>query len=165
MDNKKKFVWNRDRIFSIGMILFSIAIIYFTGQIRATFNMGSGSDPGSKTFPYAIAILLILSSIGKFITCNKPDEHGFVEGKKGWLRILAVMGLLFVYVIALKYVGFLICTFVGTLGLLAIMRGNRKIRVITYIIYPAILTAVLYFLFNNILMVIMPVGTIWKSLL
>ena len=119
---KKKFVMNRDRIFSIGMALVSILIMGLTTQIRPTFGSISGSDPGSKAFPFGIAILLLLSSIGKFITCSKAL-------------------------------------------LLWIMRGRQKISAATYVVYPAVLTAVLYILFNNILQVIMPVGQIWKAIL
>ena len=66
-----------------------------------------------------------------------------------------------------RYIGFifLICSFFGTMILLRIMRGERKIKLVTYLLYPAILTAVLYVLFNNILQVIMPVGELWKAIL
>lgn len=164
MGNKKKFVWNRDRYFSIGMIVFALAVIYFTGQIKPRFQVGSGSDPGSKVFPYAVAILLILSSIGKFITCNKPDTQGWVEGKKGWLKILLVLMVLLLYVLLLKPIGFIICSFLGTLALLMIMRGDRKIRPLTYILYPGILTAALYLLFSKVLLVLLPMGTFWKTI-
>ncbi len=162
---EKKFVMNRDRIFSIGMAIVSIGVMILTTQIKPTFSGISGSDPGSKAFPFAVAILLLLSSIGKFITCNKPDETSFVAGKEGWLRIGSVIVLLLVYTILMKYIGFLICSFFGTMILLRIMRGERKIKLVTYLLYPAILTAVLYVLFNNILQVIMPVGELWKAIL
>lgn len=160
----KKFVMNRDRIFSIGMAVVSIIVMILTSQINPTFAVASGSDPGSKTFPYMVAILLLVSSIGKFITCNKPDERSFVAGKEGWFKILGVLALLLIYTILMKYIGFIICTFIGTALLLFIMRGNRKIKPWTYVVYPGILTAVLYILFNNILLVIMPVGEIWKAI-
>ncbi len=162
---KKKFVMNRDRYFSTGMAVFSIIVLCLTTQIKPTFGSISGSDPGSKAFPAGIAILLLLSSIGKFITCNKPDEKPFVEGKEGWFRILSVLLLLLLYTVLMKYIGFIICSFAGTALLLWIMRGHRRIPVYTCILYPAALTAVLYFLFNNILQVIMPVGQLWKAIL
>ena len=162
---KSKFVMNRDRYFSIGMALVSILVMVLTTQIHPTFTGISGSDPGSRAFPFAVAILLLLSSIGKFITCNKPDEKSFVEGKEGWLKLLSVIVLLLVYTILMKYLGFIPCSFVGTALLLRIMRGERKVRWITYVLYPAILTAILYVLFNNILQVIMPVGELWKAIL
>ena len=77
----------------------------------------------------------------------------------------SVIVLLLVYTILMKYIGFLICSFFGTMILLRIMRGERKIKLVTYLLYPAILTAVLYVLFNNILQVIMPVGELWKAIL
>ena len=162
---KKKFVMNRDRIFSMGMALVSILIMVLTVQIKPTFGSISGSDPGSKAFPFGIAILLLLSSIGKFITCSKPDEKPFVEGKEGWFKILSVLILLLLYTVLMKYIGFIICSFLGTALLLWIMRGQRKISIVTYIVYPAVLTAVLYILFNNILQVIMPIGLLWNAIL
>ena len=160
----KKFVWNRDRYFSVGMAVVSLALIYLTGKIKPTFAVGSGSDPGSKTFPYAVGILLLASSIGKFITCSKPDETPWVEGRKGMLKILLVLGLLFIYLQLLTPVGYIPCTLVGTALLLFIMKGERKIKPWTYIIYPVILTACLYLLFKYVLLVILPMGTIWKSI-
>ena len=161
---KKKFVWNRDRIFSIGMFAVSLGIIALTGQIKPTFMAGSGSDPGSRVYPYGVATLLLLSSIGKFITCNKPDAEPWVEKKIGLLKILAAMLILFLYVVLLKPVGFIPCTFIGTLLLLVLMRGKRKIRPLTYILYPAVLTAALYLLFAKVLLVLLPMGTMWQSI-
>lgn len=162
---KKKIVMNRDRVFSIGMAVVSLLVMAATTQIKPTFNAVSGSDPGSKAFPFAVAVLLLLSSIGKFITCGKPDERPFVAGREGWLKIAAVVGLLLAYTFLLQSMGFLLCTFLGTALLLLLMRGDRPIRPVTYVLYPGLLTAVLYLLFHTVLQVILPVGLLWKSIL
>lgn len=161
---KNKFVMNRDRIFSIGMLIFSAFMAWQTSQIKASFNNLDGSDPGSRLFPYMICILLAVCSVGKFITCAKPDTGKFVGGKKGYLRLLAVFAVLCLYAFLLTKIGFILVTFLSAAALLLMMKEDRKLRWYSPVLFAVILTLVLYVLFETVLKVNLPVGSLWKSL-
>lgn len=165
MDEKKRsFVWNRDRISSIAVILLSLGMIYETGKIVPTYTQIGGNDPGSKLFPYAIAIIMIICAIGKFITCNKPDETKFLGGKKGVMRISVLIGIIFIYILLLPKLGFLLCTFLFAAILVYTMKDERKVRLPFVLLFAAILTAALYVVFQTLLSVRFPTGTIWNLL-
>jgi len=163
-EKKPSFVWNRDRISSIVILLFSLGMIYQTGKIKPTYTQIGGNDPGSKLFPYAIAIIMIICAIGKLITCNKPDETAFLGGKKGVLRISIVIGIIFVYILLLPKLGFLLCTFLFAAILVYAMKDDRKVRPLFVLLFAAALTGALYTVFQTVLSVRFPVGTIWKLL-
>lgn len=163
-EKKTSFVWNRDRIASIAVVLLSIAMIVETGNIKATYGNIGGNDPGSKLFPYAIAIIMILCAIGKFITCNKPDEAPFLNGKRGQLRICAVIGVLIAYAWLLPKIGFLVCTFVFSVIQVYVMRDQVKVKMIHVILFGAVLTGALYIVFQTVLGIRLPAGVLWKTL-
>ena len=159
----KKFVMNRDRKFSIGMLIFSLLMMWQTSKISAAYSNIDGSDPGSKLFPYIVCILLFICSIGKFITCNKPDAGAFVGGPVGLIRIAKCLVVLCLYTFLLNKIGFILVTFLATLSLLYIMKLDRKVRFPFAVLFSAVTTAVLYVMFQMVLQVILPTGTIWNA--
>ncbi len=161
----KKIVMNRDRKFSIGILIFSVLMMWQTSQINATYMNVDGSDPGSKLFPYMTAILLFICAIGKFITCNEPDEKEFAGGKTGYFRIAEVLIVLLLYAVLLDKIGFILVSFLSAFILLNMMKLNRKVKWYGAVIFAAILTAALYILFQKVLQVNLPVGSLWKAIL
>ena len=159
----KKFVMNRDRKFSIGMLIFSLLMMWQTSQISAAYSNIDGSDPGSKLFPYIVCILLFVCSIGKFITCNKPDTSKFVGGATGLIRIAKCLAILCLYTFLLNKIGFILVTFLATLTLLYVMKLDRKVRLPFAVLFSGVTTAVLYILFQVVLQVILPTGTVWNA--
>ena len=159
---KKGFVMNQDRIFSIVTILFSIFMFVETGKIKATFTNVGGSDPGSKVFPYAIAVLLFICGIGKFIRSNKPDEKPFMGGKVSFLRSMACIAVLGIYVVLLKLVGFLIGTVAASAALVLIMAKGKKLDWWRVALFSVGLTAVLYVGFQVVLKIQLPAGMLFS---
>lgn len=74
--------------------------------------------------------------------------------------VLKTLGLLVVYVIGLAYLGFIIATFLYIIAQAYLMTqvAVRKSKMVFICILSAIATAAIYFLFNNCLSLMLPVG-------
>lgn len=160
--NLLRFIFkNRDRRVSVIVFTFAIIWLYMAKDIKAIFSYAGERDPGSKLFPILIGILLIVTSVGKFITCNQEEESGFYESHKSWLKLLAMFALLCLYVYFFKITGYLLTTFL--LGVISVflLKEDRKVRWFSPIIFSAALTGIMYILFVKILSVVLPTGSLW----
>lgn len=164
MNLLKTIFKNRDRRVSVLVFIFAIVWLVMAKDIKAIFGLDGSADPGPRLFPYIIGILLIVTSIGKFITCNQEDETGFYEDYKGWLKAGAVFVLLFAYCWLFPILGFALTTFAGGILSVLLLKGDKKVRWFSPVLFAGILTAVMYVLFVQVLNVIMPTGSLWKLL-
>lgn len=164
MNLLKTIFKNRDRRVSVLVFIFAIVWLVMAKDIKAIFGLDGSADPGPRLFPYIIGILLIVTSIGKFITCNQEDETGFYEDYKGWLKAGAVFVLLFAYCWLFPILGFALTTFAGGILSVLLLKGDKKVRWFSPVLFSGILTAVMYVLFVQVLNVIMPTGSLWKLL-
>ena len=162
MNLLRKIFKNRDRQVSVIVFAFAIFWLNKAKDIRAIFNYAGNRDPGSRLFPYAIGILLIVTSIGKFVTSNQEDER-FYEDHKSWLKLLALFALLSVYVYAYKRIGYFLSTFVAGVLCVLLLKEDRKVSWYGPILFSGVLTGSMYLLFGKLLNIVLPVGTIWKS--
>lgn len=162
MNLLKSMFKNRDRRVSVIVFVFAFIWLKMSKQIVGIFNYAGDRDPGSRLFPIMIGILLLVTSIGKFITCNQEEEGKFYETNKGWLKLLVVFALLSAYVFLFKILGYLLSTFlVGVLCVL-LLKEDRKVRWFSPILFSAILTISMYLLFAKVLSIVLPTGTLWQ---
>jgi len=161
---KNKFTWNRDRIASVVTFLLAVGIFWECNFIKATYGSIGGSDIGSRAFPQLIAGIMLVCSIGKFITCDKPDEKPFVPDKAGWLRMLITLAILSGYVAALSLVGFLPATFVACVLLVKAMKMDKPYRWLSILLFSALVTGGTYLIFNTIMGILLPEGSLWTFL-
>ncbi|MGL5438102.1 MAG: tripartite tricarboxylate transporter TctB family protein [Lachnospiraceae bacterium] len=98
----------RDQITGAVLVLLGCIVAVMVNQFRIPF---SASYPGPKALPMIAVIGFIICGAGVFITStrNKEPEPVFLL-KEGWLRSACSLGLLVIYVLGLKYVGYLIST-------------------------------------------------------
>jgi len=160
-----KFLFkNRDRRVSVFTFLFSIYWLFEAHNIKAIAQFFDGSDPGPRLFPYIVGVIMLVCSIGKFVTCNQEEPESFF-GKEGWTRLFAVVALLSVYVFAMKYVGYIISTLIASAALLLIMKEDRKMKRFSPIIFAVCFTVISYLLFDVALGNTLPVGSLIKPIL
>ena len=161
--NFLKFLFkNRDRRVSVIVFVFAVVWLILARDIRSVFAFSGSSDPGPKLFPYLIGILLIVTSIGKFITCNQEDPSPFYENYHGWLRVFAVFALLSAYVWLFPILGYLLTTFLAGIALVLLLKEDRKVRWYSPILFSGILTGSMYLLFARILSIVLPAGKLWR---
>ncbi len=159
---KKKFVINQDRIFSVVIFAFSIFMALETRNIKPLFGNVGGSDPGSRLFPYALCAIMAISSVGKFIRSNKPDEKPFFGGRRMQLQVLLILVAVGLYAIAFRWLGFLIATFFELLVLVFLMKRNNHPKWYKVIIFSGAMTAGIYILFHLAMKIYLPTGNLWK---
>ena len=164
MNLLKTILNNRDRRVSVLVFIFAIVWLVMAKDIKSIFGIDGSADPGPRLFPYIIGVLLIATSIGKFITCNQEDESGFYEDNKSWLKVIAAFAMLFAYCWLFPILGFAITTFVGGIVSVLLLKGDKKVSWIGLTLFSGILTGVMYVVFVQMLNVVMPTGSLWKLL-
>ena len=162
MNLLKAMFKNRDRRVSVIMFIFAIIWLYMSKDIKGIFNYAGDRDPGSRLFPIIIGVLLLVTSVGKFLTCTQEDDDNFYETNKSWMKVLAVFALLSVYVYSFKILGYLLSTFVAGVLCVFLLKEDRKVRWYSPILFSAGLTGIMYLLFGELLSIVLPVGTIWE---
>ena len=153
----KKFKFNRARKFSLGMIIFALFAIWQTSTITPTFTAQlGGTDAGSKLFPYIACAIILITSVLRFLTSG--GEGTVFLDAAGWLRLGKILGCFILYVLGLKYIGFVAATFLAAMLLVFVMKLNRSIKWPTLVIFAIILDICLYILFARVLGVVLPRG-------
>lgn len=148
------------RIVSLLVILFSLFMIYQTTQIESVFAV-SAKDAGPKLFPFFTAGGMLLCAIGKFITEKETDDTVFFS-KEGWLKVLVALALFAVYIVAMEKIGFLIVTPFMLFAMVLLIAGKKKINRIVAVVFSLALTAFVYFVFYDLMHVMLPSGTLFR---
>lgn len=109
----------------------------------------------------AAAICLILCAVGKLVSEGKKESKPLFS-KQGWKRVGIMFLLLAIYLVAMTWLGYIISTIVFTPLLVIAMREDRRIRPVPLIFFSAATTAVLYVVFQKVIQVSLPVGTLFR---
>lgn len=140
-----------DRI--VGVFLFLLAIGY--GLQARQYTSGFISDPlGPTAFPQLLAVLLGLGSIYLIV---RPDPNADWPRGRALLHQLFTVGVLIAYAFVLEPLGFLPVTFVA-LTVIALQFGTRLLPAAAM---GAVSSAVLFLLFDFLLGLPLPMGTVY----
>lgn len=142
-----------DRI--VLFLLFAFGVLVFVGTFWIQQGPGGGgADVGSRFTPQLFSGALIVFSALAFFFGAPDDEHHLKLD-----RALVMMLLLAAaYAAALPVLGYIISTFGALLGALFIVRAGAWWRVT---LFSAAATAILYFIFERIMLVGLPTGP-WR---
>ena len=151
---------NRERIFSLCVIVLAVGGIILTSNINKAFTLDS-ADPGPKLFPYICSIAILLCGIGKFIT----SKNG--QGAKGlkfpeWKKVGLLIGASILYAVLMHFFGYIPATLIAGAGYVWLMRGDNKINPIVLIVFAVAITAIIYLVFSTLLGIIMPTGVLFS---
>lgn len=98
----------RDQITGVLLILTGIVFAYLISQFKTPFT---AAYPGPSLLPGIGVFGLIVCGAGIFVNgCRQKDADTVFLSKAGWLRVLITFVVLCLYVLAMKYLGFLIAT-------------------------------------------------------
>ena len=89
MNLLKAMFKNRDRRVSVIMFIFAIIWLYMSKDIKGIFNYAGDRDPGSRLFPIIIGVLLLVTSVGKFLNSPFLLPSAFYPVKSGMERRLS----------------------------------------------------------------------------
>ena len=126
------------------------------------FGLGDLGEPGPGFFPFWMSVSLISFSLVHFFSSLRKGETTTLPvGLRFWpegeyiIRIVIIIFLLFMFVIALGYLGFVLTTFLFMFSLLKLIE-SRKIR--TLFLIAGLTTVLSYAIFELWLKANLPKG-------
>jgi putative tricarboxylic transport membrane protein len=149
----------RDRL--AGVILLVVAVIWLA-LVLVTFPAATLDAPtSSRTYPLASGIALAILSVIVLLGTVLPRKDGgagkavSIDGME-WRGIAATFGFMVAYIVALKYTGFIIGTFVILAAFLYLVLGKRSPWLL--IGYPAGFAFGVWFILGKLMAVYLPRG-------
>ncbi len=143
---------------SINITVFILVIIGLYFFISASnFPRMSEDVPGPGFFPKLLSGLLLIFCAILFYNNFKEEPNKKDEHSQKNLKSYISMGITLIYILALDYFGFIICTipFIATLIYLFNYKKLLHIAIISIAI-----TCIIYYLFSVLLGVPLPTGTL-----
>lgn len=148
----KKF--SRDKLLAV--VLFAIGLAYLVMTLSLKRFVTASRDPGPKIFPLIACIGLMICSVVIFFQ-KKEEAEPFLNAK-GWGKIIAALAIMTLYVVGLKYLGFLISTPPLLFGLVSLFQKGENIPIFKRLLFSVIASFVIYFVFVKMLKTILPRG-------
>ncbi len=132
----------RDQITGIALIIFGVIIAILVNQFSVPF---SANYPGPKALPMIAVAGFVICGFGIFweSTKSKKEETVFLV-KEGWIKILVSIGLLALYILGMKYLGYLIATPIICYTLTTLYAKGYKTSLKGRLIYTILLTLIIY---------------------
>jgi putative tricarboxylic transport membrane protein len=153
-----------ERIAATLLLVFSV--LYTCGSLR--LKLGQISNPGSGFVPLIVGLLLIGLTgayVTRAFTMRDKGEKREDDTSRSWSGhgvTLCIAALVIVYPFLLRYLDFLISTFV-TVWLILILLKYKRIYISGAI--AIVITVALFMLFSRALNVVLPSGEIEQFLL
>lgn len=139
-------------------ILFAVLISGFSKPMTAAY-------PGPKLLPSIGVFGLIVCGAGVFINgCRQSKQDVLFLTKKGWLHVLVSFGVLCVYILGMKYLGFLLVTpFVlyATITYFAKSSGAAT-KLVGRIISSVAITLIIYAMYVPLFGMTLPAGLLFE---
>lgn len=155
---------NKDHYLSIFYIGFGVLILFFTSRISSLFTVAT-NDLGPKFFPSLCGIGIILCGIGKFLSSSKSKAKAFLPNKRDYVRLAGLWILLVVYVLAVKYLGYIFSSLVLMFVMTTLLADTQKLNVWHRILFAVLMVAFTYVLFSYVIKIPLPQGKWIKVLL
>jgi len=148
-------IQKRKGYLAVGAAGLLLSASYLGASSRLPF--GELARPGAGVFPLLVGVLLVIGSLSTLWEGLRTSAAEQVELPAGRdrLRLLVLLAALFVYILALPWLGQLIAS---ALFLILLMRVLSDVAWPRVIVYSLIISATLYFIFVRLLNVPMPRG-------
>ena len=144
----------------VGMDLVTLLFYLLTFSLRVS-KMAAESGATPRTLPRLWAFLMVLASAGAYAAIlrkdNKPDK-GF---DRGVFALLVGLGSI-VSVLLFQWIGYYLSSAIFIVTVMIAMEEKNKLQLI---LTPIVWCAFTYFVFNKLLYIRLPVGTLFEGLL
>ncbi|WP_058487037.1 tripartite tricarboxylate transporter TctB family protein [Defluviitalea phaphyphila] len=140
----------------ISAFIFIVLSIYVISEASHFPNYGGSEVTGPGFFPIILSIILIVLSVLLIITSifNKDERNTGLFEKKAVKAYITILSLL-IYVMLLKYVGFIILTLIFLFGLIRFYGMKNYIKIS---LSSIVATVSIYWIFKVLLSVPLPTG-------
>ncbi|MCM3762984.1 tripartite tricarboxylate transporter TctB family protein [Alkalihalobacillus oceani] len=134
----------------IFIAVFLLVFLSFLWQVN------NEAPPRASQYPKYLLLFSYLLTMGLLITSLRKKSAPSKKANAGsYKQIMIITLITVIYVAMMNYLGFGVSTFVYMFTVLWILEVRRLVIVI---LVPLLTTAILYFIFNNLLMVLLPQG-------
>lgn len=135
----------RDQITGAVLVLLGIVVAVLVNQFKVPFL---ASYPGPKALPMIAVVGFIVCGAGIFIESTKStkEETVFLV-KEGWIRVFVSIGILALYILGMKYLGYLITTPIVCYGLTTLYAKGSNSTLKGRLTYTVLLTVIIYVIY------------------
>ena len=152
----------RDQI--TGLVLVALGIVLFV-MISQFSKPLTAEYPGPKLMPGIAAVGLVICGLGVFFTgCRQKEPDKPILSKAGLLRVLIGFAALWLYILGLKYLGFLIVTPFLVYGLTTYfaVQSKAETKLWVRIVFAIGVTLVIWLMYVQLFDMELPIGELFE---
>lgn len=149
---------NAELIGGLTFLVLGVSIVYGSVQL----GIGTLTRPGSGFLSSGVGGLMALLALQTIISGLRIDKGKVAEDAAfpTPVAIVSLIGAMIAYGLLVNHAGFIACTFGFMLAMQVI--GNGTLPGLRGVIGSAVVTAVIYVIFERLLMVGLPAGSWWN---
>jgi hypothetical protein len=141
------------------MDLITLLFFILTFSLRVS-KMAAASGATPRTMPRLWAFLMLFASIGAYIAILRPDNKPDEKFDRWVFALMVGLGSI-VSVVLFQWIGYYLSSALFIVIVMVAMGERKKIQLI---ITPIIWCIFTYFVFNRLLFISLPVGSLFKGL-
>jgi hypothetical protein len=148
---------NVELIGGLTFLILGALIVYGSVQL----GIGSLTRPGPGFLSSGVGGMMVLLAIQTIFSGLRIDRMKVAPSATfpSPVAVVSLIGAMIAYGLFVDYAGFILCTFAFMLAMQII--GTGKIPGLRAVIVSAVVTAVIYFIFETLLRVGLPAGSWW----
>ena len=152
----------RDQITGAVLVILGIVLFVLISQFKKPIT---AEYPGPKLMPGIAALGLVICGAGVFVSgCRQKTPDKVVLTKTGLLRVVITFAALWLYILGLKYLGFLIVTPFLVYGLTTYFAKASKIETKLWVrvVFAVGVTLVIWLMYVQLFDMELPVGELFE---
>lgn len=152
----------RDQITGAVLVILGIVLFVLISQFKKPIT---AEYPGPKLMPGIAGLGLVICGLGVFINgCRQKTPDKVVLTKAGLLRVVITFAALWLYILGLKYLGFLIVTPFLVYGLTTYFAKASKIETKLWVrvVFAVGVTLVIWLMYVQLFDMELPVGELFE---
>lgn len=152
----------RDQITGLALVVLGIVIFVLISQFKKPLT---AAYPGPKLMPGIAALGLVICGLGVFVNgCRQKEPDKAIMSKAGVLRMLISFAALWLYILGLKYLGFLIVTPFLVYGLTTYfaVQSKAETKLWVRIVFAVGVTLVIWLMYVQLFDMELPIGELFE---
>ena len=152
----------RDQITGLVLVILGIVMLVLISQFKKPIT---AEYPGPRLMPGIAALGLIICGLGIFVKgCRQKEADKQIISKKGLVRMLIAFAALWLYILGMKYLGFLISTPLLVFGLTWYFAKASGVSLKPWIVivFSIAVTAVIWAMYVPLFGLELPVGALFE---
>lgn len=152
----------RDQVTGLILMLLGAGVFFMIGQFKTPIT---AAYPGPALMPGIAAFGLVVCGAGIFVEgmLSKKEEKPWMS-KDAWLRMLVTFVALCLYILAMKFLGFLVVTPFVTFFLVSYFakKSGYELAAWKRIVFAVIVTVVIYGMYVPLFGMSLPSGLLFE---